>query len=100
CHAQQVRARRGQGSEAVDDLFGERVYTRVVGRRRQAFVQRQTHRHVGHVTLGQQGRQTQLHLGGGRQRTVEIGLATFLERLHRALEQVEVHGQAHFGELA
>ena len=63
----------------------------VVGRRREALVQRQAHRHVGHVALGQQRGQAQLHFGGGGQRPVELGLAAFLERLHGLLEHVEVH---------
>ena len=71
CDAQQVRGGWRQGPEAVDDLFGERVDSGVVGRRRQPLVQREAHRNVGHVAFGQQRGQAQFDLGSGGQRPVE-----------------------------
>ena len=97
--AQQVLRRRRQRAEAIVQLRGELIELRLARCSGDALVERQTHVHIGDVSVRQEGRQAQLHLGGGGERLIEERLAARLQRLHRMLEHVEVQRQPDLGHL-
>src|SRR5690606_33426826 len=90
---QRLRRRRQQ-AEAVDQLDLKLI--ELLARRgvRDALVMHEARVHVRHVVLGDQRRQAELDLRAVRERILEIGLAAFLELLHRAREELVVERES------